>query len=314
MKVLLTGASSLLGRTVVEQLLLRGDFVTTYQRQASGLATPEVLGDIRDGEKLLSAAQGHDALIHLAALVAPRPRWVDADSVNRLGTINARRAAEYCGRFVHISSPSVAFAGRAIMGSPTETPTYAGSDRYTKSKVAAELVALTNPAVPTVVIRPHLVWGPHDTQLVGRIIMRARQGRLVLPDHGQALIDSTYVDDAASAIVAGLDATASSGPAIGRAWTVTGNDPRPIVELVQGILNAAGITSAPRSISAPMAKRLGWVVEHCWWGVEPPLTTFAAEQLSLAHWFDQRAVQSALQWRPSVSVEQGFERLAASFS
>ena len=313
MKVLLTGATSLLGRTVAEQLLLRGDGVTTYQRQASGLATAEVLGDIRDGEKLLVAARGHDAVIHLAALVAPRPQWVDADSVNRLGTMNARRAAENCGRFVHISSPSVAFAGRAIMGSSTEPPTYAGSDRYTKSKVAAELVALTNPTVPTVVIRPHLVWGPGDTQLVDRIITRARQGRLVLPDHGRALIDSTYVDDAAAAIVAGLDATSSSGSAVGRAWTVTGNDPRPIAELVQGILSAAGMTSKPRSISAPMAKRLGWVVEHCWLGAEPPLTKFAAEQLSLAHWFDQRATQAALKWHPTVGVEQGLQRLAKSF-
>ncbi|CAB4860694.1 unannotated protein [freshwater metagenome] len=313
MKVFLTGATSLLGRTVAEQLLRRGDLVTTYQRQPSGLATPEVLGDIRDAEKLLLAARSHDAVIHLAALVAPRPAWSDADSVNRLGTMYARQAAELCGRFVYISSPSVAFNGVAIMGSPTELPTYDGSDRYTRSKVAAELVALTNPKVPTVVIRPHLVWGPNDTQLVARIVTRARQGRLVLPDHGRALIDSTYVDDAAAAIVAGLDATDSNSSAVGHAWTITGNDPRPIAELVHGILLAAGIKSSPKSISAPLAKRLGWFSEHLWLGGEPPLTKFAAEQLSLAHWFDQRAVHEALHWRPVVSVEKGLQLLADSF-
>ena len=70
--------------------------------------------------------------------------------------------------------------------------------------------------VPTIVLRPHLVWGPGDTQLVGRIVDRARQGRLALPDHGRALVATTYVDDAADAVVAGLDRTGDSDEATGQ--------------------------------------------------------------------------------------------------
>ncbi len=314
MKVFLTGATSLLGRTVAQQLLLRGDTVTTYQRSASGLDTSEVLGDIRNREQLLAASRGHDAVLHLAALVAPRPKWSEAYSINVDGTTNARAAAEHCGRFVHISSPSVAFHGTPSMGATSEVASYSGRDRYTSTKVLAERLVLDNPRVPTVVVRPHLVWGPGDEQLVGRIISRALQGRLALPDHGRALVDSTYVDDAAAAIVAALDATAYDGPALGRAWTVTGNDPRPVAELVQGILRAANISKKIRSVPAPIAKRLGTILEHTWPGSEPPLTAFAAQQLSMAHWFDQREVQSVLQWTPLVSVEAGLLRLAASFN
>ena len=44
---------------------------------------------------------------------------------------------------------------------------------------------------------------------------------------------------------------------------------------------------------------------------EPPMTRFLAEQLSTAHWFDQRETRSALDWVPSVTIDEGLRRLAA---
>ena len=54
-------------------------------------------------------------------------------------------------------------------------------------------------------IRPHLVWGPGDTQLVARIVERARRGTLPILGSGAALLDSTYVDNAVDALVAAVD-------------------------------------------------------------------------------------------------------------
>ncbi len=164
------------------------------------------------------------------------------------------------------------------------------------------------------VLRPHLVWGPGDTQLIGRIVDRARRGRLALPDHGRALVDTTFVDDAAAAVVAGLDRTADSDEAVGRAWVVTGDDPRPLAELVEGILRAAGLTRHARSVPAPVAALAGRVVGRLWPGDEPPLTHFAARQLSVAHWFDQRATQRVLRWRPEIGVDEGLARLTAAYA
>jgi nucleoside-diphosphate-sugar epimerase len=312
MKVFLTGATSLLGRTVALQLLERGDKVTAFQRRPSGLDTPEVLGDLRDAAAIASAARGHEGVIHLAALVAPRPSWVDAVAVNVDGTSAVLDAARGAERFVFISSPSVAFHGAPTTGGASGNVRYTGRDRYTASKAMAERLVLQRQEVPTVVIRPHLVWGPGDTQLVGRLVDRATTGRLRLIDHGRALIDTTFIDDAAAAIVAGLDAATPNSSAVGRAWTVTGNDPRPVGELIHGILDALGVDRALRSIPAPVARCLGAVLERVWLGDEPPLTSFAAQQMSLAHWFDQRAVHEALSWRPEVTVDAGLERLAAA--
>jgi nucleoside-diphosphate-sugar epimerase len=221
-KVVVTGASSLLGRTVALALAERGDSVTCFQRSASGTELAEVRGDIRDGAALLAAAAGHDALIHLAALVAPRAAWSDAYGVNVTGTVNAQRAGELCGRFVHISSPSVAFKNVPAVGVGAEPACYAGRDVYTRSKAIAEQLVLIDNDVPTIVVRPHLVWGPGDTQLVGRIVARAKQHRLAVPGHGRALIDTTYVDDAARAIIAALDHAVPGDEACGKAWVVTG--------------------------------------------------------------------------------------------
>ena len=41
------------------------------------------------------------------------------------------------------------------------------------------------------------------------------------------------------------------------------------------------------------------------------MTRFLAEQLSTAHWFDQRHTREVLQWRPRVSLDEGFQALAA---
>ena len=44
------------------------------------------------------------------------------------------------------------------------------------------------------------------------------------------------------------------------------------------------------------------------------MTEFLAEQLSTAHWFDQRETRELLDWTPSVSLDEGFARLTAYYS
>ena len=313
MRVLVTGATSLLGARVAAMLAARGDEVTCLQRRPSGLGLSEVLADVRDRPAVLAAAEGHEAIVHLAALVAPRPRWEDAVAVNVDGTRHVLEAASSCGRLLHVSSPSVAFHDAASIGAAAEAPTYAGSDAYAATKALAEQLVLSSADAQAVIVRPHLVWGPGDTQLVGRIVDRARQGRLVLPDHGRALVATTYLDDAARAIVAGLDRTADTPEAWGRPLVVTGDDPRPLAELVSGILAAAGIEARPRSVPAPAAGFAGRILDRLWRGDEPPLTHFAARQLSVAHWFDLAETRRLLGWSPQVSVDEGLELLAASY-
>ncbi len=161
-------------------------------------------------------------------------------------------------------------------------------------------------------VRPHLVWGPGDTQLVARLVARARAGRLVVLGAGAALIDTTYVDDAASALVAAVDAC---GPdAHGVALVVSGGEPRPVVEILERVCRAAGVPPPRRHVPVALGLLAGAAVDAVWALTgrtdTPPLTRFLAEQLSTAHWFDQRRTREVLRWRPEVGLEAGFERLA----
>ena len=313
MKVLVTGGRGLLGEATVTELVRRGHDVTTFQRGATA-HTREVRGDITDAEAVRRAVAGHDAVVHLAARVSMTGDWHDFVAVNVDGTRNVVAACRDQGvrRLVHVSSPSVAHAGEPLVGAgaqPADAQRARGS--YARSKAMAEQVALAaNSAdLSVIAIRPHLVWGPGDTQLVERIIDRARSGRLLLVDRGHALIDTTYIDNAADALACAVD----NGPG-GQAFVVSNGEPRTVAELVARIARAGG-GGIRGHVPYPVAHTAGAVIERAWGDRpgEPPITSFLAEQLATAHWFDQRQTHQALGWSPVVPLDEGFRRLEAHY-
>ena len=231
--------------------------------------------------------------MHLAAKVDVVGPWREYARTNVDGTRRLLAAARDAGvgRFVHVSSPSVAHAGDALVGvgaGPADPARARG--HYARSKALAERAVLdgrdsahgrrtrrtgtrnspgTNAqlagpdaqlagATAVVVVRPHLVWGPGDTQLVGRIVARARAGRLAVVGTGAALIDTTYVDDAVDALVAALDRAPDLH---GRVLVVSGGEPRPVAELLASICAAAGVPAPRLAVPARLARVAGAVVE-----------------------------------------------------
>lgn len=323
MRVLITGSTSLLARATAESLLARGDEVVMLQRGASTFDAPQVRGDVRDADAVRRAMTGCDAVVHAAAKVGIVGAWEDFRSINVDGTANVIGAARELGlsRVVHVSTPSVSHAGHSLVGALADPPVTGRTNaHYAESKAIAERLALgaASDALPIVAIRPHLVWGPGDTQLVGRIVERARAGRLALVGGGTALIDTTYLDNAASALVAALDAAVPGAACVGRAYVIANGEPRPIRELIEGILRAAGVTASPREVPLRVATGVGSVVERLWGRMkpdeEPPLTRFLAEQLGTAHWFDPRPARTDLHWQPTVSIDEGLARLTTWFA
>ena len=318
MRVLVTGARSLLGGLTAQALVARGDDVVVLQRSASGLGLAEVLGDVADPDAVREAVRGCDAVVHLAARVGVvgTPEQFRLTNVEGTRVLLAAAAGAGVSRFVQVSSPSVAHEGHALVGvgaAPAD-PVGARSD-YSRTKAEAELLALAAdaPGFAVVAVRPHLVWGPGDTQLVGRIVERARAGRLALVDDGAALVDTTYVDNAVDALVAALDA---AGRVHGEAFVVTNGEPRTVRELLSRMALTAGLEPPRLRVPFAVAAAGGAVAERVWAARgrddDPPMTRFLAEQLGTAHWFDQRRTREALGWRPRLGLEEGFARLAAS--
>src|SRR5215207_1723284 len=135
----------MLGAGVAEALAARGDSVTVLQRRPSGLGLPEVLADVSDASAVGAAVGDHEAVVHLAAKVNVTGPWPEYERVNITGTRTVVEACRTAGvqRLVHVSSPSVAHAGRALIGvgaAPADPIRSRGP--YARSKAVAEQIAL----------------------------------------------------------------------------------------------------------------------------------------------------------------------------
>jgi 2-alkyl-3-oxoalkanoate reductase len=128
-----------------------------------------VLGDVADTEVVRHAVRGQDGVVHLAARVGVVGTEQEFHRANVDGTLQVVAAARalHVPRLVHVSTPSVAHAGEPLVGAgadPADTVHTIG--HYARTKARAEQLALhAADAVGVVAIRPHLVWGPGDTQL-----------------------------------------------------------------------------------------------------------------------------------------------------
>jgi nucleoside-diphosphate-sugar epimerase len=178
-------------------------------------------------------------------------------------------------------------------------------------------LAANGDALAVTAIRPHVIWGPGDTQLVGRIVERARAGRLFVVAGGRALIDTTYVDNAADAIVVAAEQLKIGGALAGRGYVVSNGEPLPLRLLLEQICAAAGVPPPRRDLPLGLARVLATAAERLWARfapeAEPPATRFLVDQLALSHWFDPRPFRAATGWRPEVSVTEGMGRLAAFY-
>ena len=177
------------------------------------------LGDVRDRDAVLTAAA---AGATASSTSRRRSAWsAPGRSTERERRRHGQRArrgtAVGVERVVHVSSPSVAHGGEPIVGGlrgstgPRSVarlvPRVEGDGRDRRARRGVRHLGV-------VAIRPHLVWGPGDTQLVGRIVQRAAAGRLALVGDGRALVDTTYIDNAVGALVAALDAVQSERPCV----------------------------------------------------------------------------------------------------
>ena len=168
--VLVTGANGFVGGNVVRALLARGDEVRCLVRQTSstdcldGLPVELVYGDVTDFASLRNAVRGMDQVYHLAGRTAALA-VAEYYRVNTQGMANmARACAAMTSPPVLVVVSSLAAAGPGRNGSPrVESEPAHPISQYGRSKRAGE-AALHYFAgvVPITVIRPPIVFGPHD--------------------------------------------------------------------------------------------------------------------------------------------------------
>lgn len=329
MKVLVTGGSGFLGSALCKGLLAQGHQVISFQRSFSPelerLGVRQVLGALDDKEKVLEALQAQDAVIHNAAKASAWGSWHDFYQTNVVGTQNIIEGCQQLGiqKLVYTSTPSVVHHGRtAVAGGNEQNTPYAThfSAYYPHTKKIAEqaILAANSNQLATVALRPRLIWGPGDTQLLPRLIERAKKGRLRFIGGGENKMDCTYIDNVVQAHLLALEKCAVGAQCAGKAYFISNGEPLPIRDIVNGLLNAAHAPIVTRSIPFFLAYSVGVLCELFWRVFrlknEPPMTRFLAEQLSTEHWYDCSAAQRDLNYVPTVSIADGLLRLQASLN
>jgi nucleoside-diphosphate-sugar epimerase len=322
MKCLVTGGGGFVGSALCRALKTKGYEVLALGRrqypalQALGIET--IQHDLStDPERLVSLAKGIDVVFHTAAHVKMWGRYDEFVQGNVTATRYVIDACRRAGveRLVYTSSPSVIADGTNLRGINEKYPYPLHHDAYypmTKAIAEREVLQANSSKLSTISLRPHLIFGPGDTNFVPTILQRAASGRLVQVGGGLNQVDLTYIDDCVAAHLLAAEALLNRASSRGRAYFISQGTPVSLWEWIGKVLEYHHLPPVGRKVSTTVANTAAFGVELVWrlLGIrsEPPLTRFLASEMATDHYFDITAAREELRFSPSCSVWEATER------
>ncbi len=319
-KVIVTGGGGFLGKAIVKKLcendIAVSSFSRRYYKSLDDLGVLQIQGDLSDKAAVENAVKNVDAVFHVAAKAGLWGPYEEYYKSNVIGTENVILACikHKVGQLIHTSSPSVVFS-EGDQENIDETVPYPESylAHYPATKALAEKLVrkAAKNGLPSIIIRPHLIWGPEDNHLFPKLVQRA--GRLKIIGRKDDLVDTIYVDNAADAHILAFEKLQENPILSGNIYFVSQDDPISKWELVNAFFEIAGKPPVKGHVSARTAFIAGAVFEFVYklLGVkkDPPMTKFGAVELAASHWFDISKAKKELGYMPKISIQQGLENL-----
>ena len=217
MKVLLLGATGLLGHNVLRQLMATGHQVVAVVRRCSALHmdtsdTKIIEGNITDSDTVVAAAEGCDAIVNCAGVTdMSLLHYEDYTAVNVMLCQTLVEAMKRHGinKLVHASTVNTIGYGDADHPADEQVAVKAPFDKsyYAVSKLQGERIlreaAVAHPDGHVVIVNPGDMLGPMDVKpSSGRMLLLGyRKPMMFAPRGGKAFVD---VRDVATAMVNAL--------------------------------------------------------------------------------------------------------------
>lgn len=308
MKVLVTGGTGVIGEGLVPALLGVGHTVRLLSRHADqdaedwdGGRVEGWTGDVGTEGTLKGAADGCDAVIHIAGIAREAPPEQTFERINVEGTRNMVREARRAGvrRFLFVSS----------LGADT------GASRYHRSKQEAERIVAGFGGEWTIV-RPGAVYGPGDGVVSALLVLVRTLPAMPVVGDGEQRFQPIWYEDLGSALTRALDRE----DVVGRTLEVAGLDVITTNELIERLQGLEG-RHTPRlpipQVLADLGTRvaetipLGDLLEKVT-GLDLPLDRSTFEMLSEENFIrDQggNAITTVFGLQP-LSLDEGLRRLA----
>jgi len=318
--ILVTGGGGFLGKAIVKKLVEAGENVQSFSRsfypELKSLGVDQLQGDISDNAAVEKACDGIQLVFHVAAKPGIWGNYKNYYKTNVTGTKNVIAACNRhnISKLVYTSSPSVVFDGMDMEGVDESVP-YPNRfhAHYPKTKAIAEQLVInaSSDKLRTIILRPHLIWGPKDNHLVPRIIAKSK--RLKKIGSGKNLVDTIYISNAADAHILAAENLDKNPDISGNVYFISQGEPIPLWDMINAILKAAGLGPVKGSIPKQIAWLVGAAFEFLYKVLhikkEPPMTRFVAGELATSHWFDISAARKDLGYSPRVSTEEGLRLL-----
>ena len=329
-KVLITGASGFVGGRLAEYLAARNYHVICTGRRAAMFGAAENrLGDLADAEFAEAVTEGAAAVVHCAGKVGVWGPYEEYHQANYVLTERLLNAAQKNGvaRFVFLSTPSVYFDYRDQLDLRESEVPRRFSSHYAKSKYLAEQLVLSahpqpsvtgsdlRPVVPsvtqTVAIRPRLVLGRGDLQVLPRLVRMNQAGRLIRIGAGNKLIDATSIENLLQAIELCLTC---GHQALGQIYNISNGAPTTFGHIAETTLKALGQTPRWRQIPYPAAMLAAKVTEG--WAKlrrqqnEPALLPLAVGVATHAMTLNIEKARVKLGYQPRQTLEHAIQEFA----
>ncbi|WP_170181962.1 NAD-dependent epimerase/dehydratase family protein [Phreatobacter stygius] len=301
--LIVTGATGLLGNTLVRRALGRGLQATALLRDKSatrpldGLAVRIIRADLA-GDALEPLVAGARCVIHAGARVAIGRRDLEAFRVdNVVPTARLAAACRAAGvRLVFVSTvDTLAWGSRAAPGDETRSSGREPATAYSISKREAEDAVLAEVALglDAVIVHPGFLLGPWDWKpSSGRLILEVARAPFALAPPGGN--DFCHAADVADGVLAAAERAVS-----GSRYVLSG-EALSYAEAFRLIRRAAGRT--PRIATAPAwlvaaAGRAGDLIGAVS-GREPALNSASAAIVALPHHLSSALAARDLGYRP----------------
>jgi nucleoside-diphosphate-sugar epimerase len=323
MKVLVTGATGLLGSHLVDRLLEQGHEVRALSRKTSDTSHLKTTGaemmfaSFEDYNTILATVHDVDVVIHTAARVMPGwGTWEDFESAAVKGTKNLLEASVEAGvkRFVYISSVTVlgknclqdipADESSSCEIGPVNCHTF-----YEWSKLMGEQTALEyhkQGNINVTIVRPGMIYGPRCRLLTERIFSYLKMLPIVfLPGKGNAKTALVYVTDVADCIIM----AATSDKAVGQIYNVAPAHEVRYRDFVEAMARAMGKPEFQITMPIFVLHAVGTATEF-WAKLRrsrnlPFLTRADVRFLKEGMNIDGSKAMRDLGWEPKISIEEG---------
>lgn len=232
MRVFVAGATGVLGRQVVRELLARGHAVTGLARRPENerllrsLGATPAAGDLFDVESLTRAAAGAEVVMHLATAIPAGPRqhlqdWKPNDRIRTEGTAALLKASRRVGAACYVQQSTVAVHGSAgdtwVDENAPQVPHRVFDSAVTMERLVRD--AGRAHGLPTVILRGGRFYHP-EADGTRELLEGLKSGKLPVIGMGDNFWSMVHVEDMARACVA----AAESRPA-GETFLVVDDEP-----------------------------------------------------------------------------------------